>query len=86
LLTSQVVNEWQGVNTSGGSPIAAEHKQAKFTYNGAGQTATITTYGDGFEGSGTQVATGTYAYDGDERISTLAYTHDGSAIDTAVAS
>jgi RHS repeat-associated protein len=68
-------------DTSGGSPIAAEKKQANFTYNGAGQTASITTYGDGFEGSGEQVATGTYTYDGDGRVSTLTYTHGESDID-----
>jgi RHS repeat-associated protein len=76
---SQVVNEWQGVNTSGGSAITAEDKQANFTYNGAGQTATITTYGDGFDGEGgTEVAKGTYSYDAGGRLTGLGYTNASS--------
>jgi RHS repeat-associated protein len=57
------------------SGSGASTKQVNFTYYANSQVETVTS-----TSGASQVATGTYSYDGDERLTGLSYTHNGSAI------
>ena len=66
----------QSISQSGSG---ASTKAVNFAYYADSQTETVTSTAGS---SQSQVAVGTYTYDDDERLTGLAYTHNGSAIAT----
>jgi RHS repeat-associated protein len=68
--------EQQGVQ--GGNAVA--EKRVDFAYNAASQYASIARYDDLDGGSGNEVATTAYGYDGIGRLTSLAHTHDTTEI------